>query len=183
MRRSRIAGLILGLGLLLPAFALDESKPGDPDTRVRVGEAVPPFSLVTLEGEKIDIQAMKGKVILINFFADWCPPCKKEMPRLEKDIWRKYKGKNFLLLGIGRENTREEVAQFRKDFSVTFPLGPDPQREIYAKFARQYIPRNILVDKNGWIVYQSRGYEEEEFAGMIALIDQTLRESAKTEEP
>lgn len=175
MKRFFLLSLILTLSLFTVSLAFDEPEKQDTSTLIQVGQPVPAFSVVTTDGQTIDIQKMKGKVLLINFFADWCPPCKKEMPFLEKDVWHKFKGKNFLLLGIGREHTTEVVKKFKKDFKVTFPMGPDPERGIYGKFATQYIPRNIVVNKKGIIIYQAKGYNHQEFTHMITVIGKAIQ--------
>ena len=151
----------------------------DKDTTVteitEIGQIVPDFSLVTTDGDKLSMTGLRGKVVLINFFATWCGPCNLEMPHLEKAIWQSFKNKDFLVLSIGREHAKAEVAQFKKEKNLSFPMAPDPDREIYKKFATMYIPRNIIVDKKGRIVLQEKGFNEDHLKHMITTIQELLK--------
>jgi peroxiredoxin len=147
----------------------------DTTTLTKVGQPVPKFTVTTLDGKAINIAEMKGKVVLINFFATWCGPCMGEMPHVEKEIWRKLKNENLVVLAIGREHSKEELVKFNKEKGFTFLIAPDPKREVYDLFAKQFIPRNYVVGKDGRIVFQSIGYSEEEFGKMIQLIKAQLQ--------
>ena len=139
----------------------------DESTLTRVGQEAPAFSCITVDGAAIDIKAMKGKVIWINFFATWCPPCKKELPVLEKNIMEKYKDNpDFVLVVIGREHTMEEMKDYATSTKLKLPFAPDEERKIFSKFATQSIPRNIIISKDGKIASQSIGYTESEFANL-----------------
>jgi peroxiredoxin len=98
----------------------------------------------------------------------------EEMPRLEKEIWQAFKGKDFTVLAIGREHSADELRSFRDKKRFTFPIAPDPERKIYSKYATMYIPRNIVIDENGNIVYQSKGYTAEEFENLLDTIKKAL---------
>lgn len=144
---------------------------------VKKGQQVPNFTVDAENGKTINISDYKGNVVLINFFATWCGPCRKELPVLQKQVWPKYKDNSkFKLMVIGREHSPEEVAEFKKDMDFTFPMYPDKDRSIYEKFANSLIPRNYVIDKTGKVVFVSSGFEEKEFNEMLELIDKLLNE-------
>ena len=77
------------------------------ETSVKVGDNVPEFVVEMFDGQKIDIKDLKGKIVLINFWATWCPPCQEELKRVQKEIVDRFKGKDFVFLAISREETRD----------------------------------------------------------------------------
>jgi peroxiredoxin len=93
---------------------------------------------------------------------------------VEKDIWKSITNENFAMLVIGREHTKEELVKFRTEKAYTFPIAADTKRAVYSLFATQTIPRNLVVDKKGNIVYFAQGFSEEEFNKMVALIKESL---------
>jgi peroxiredoxin len=151
------------------------SQTPDTTTLTKIGQAVPEFSATTLDGTTIRSSELKGKVVLINFFATWCGPCMGELPHVEKEIWQQLRSENLVVLAIGREHSREELIKFNKEKEFTFLIAPDPKREIYSKFASQFIPRNYVIGKNGRIVFQSMGFTPEDFSRMIELIKAQLK--------
>ena len=148
----------------------------DTTTLTRIGDRAPAFNCKTVDGKTIDISKLQGKIIMINFFATWCGPCNLELPLLQRTIWDKYKGNhNFELIIIGRQHTEKEVSDFVKSKQFTMPFAPDPNREIYALYATQFIPRNIIIGKDGRIIFQSMGYTEEEFKKIEDVLAEKLK--------
>lgn len=144
--------------------------------KVNVGDQVPAFSVEKRDGAKISIQDMKGKVVLINFFATWCPPCRQELPRLQKELWETLGDKtDFSIMVLAREEGWDKLDPFMKSNNYTFPVFPDLNRKVFSLFAEQSIPRNVLINKDGKIIYQSIGYTPEEFTGLINLIKSELK--------
>lgn len=141
---------------------------------VKEGDQVPNFSVLTLDGKELAINDLKGKVVLINFFATWCGSCMEELPEIESKLWPKFKDKSFVMLSIGREHTKEDLMKWNQKKGFTFLIAPDPKREVYAKFASQYIPRNFIVDKKGEIVWQGVGFNQKELAHMMKVIQENL---------
>lgn len=144
-------------------------------TRVKQGQQAPDFTCQTISGEDFSLIAEKGNVILINFFATWCGPCMQEMPRLEKEIFQKFRNRSdFKLICIGREHNAEELEKFAEEEKLSLPIAPDPKREIYGKYAEGYIPRNFVIGKDGKIKWISIGYSEPDFQKLIQTIDKEL---------
>ena len=92
------------------------------------------------------------------------------MPHLQSKVWEAYGDGELLLLGIGREHSSNELAYFVKDKGYTFPVAADPERKMYGKFASMFIPRTYLIGREGTILYQSVGYDEEEFDRLLAAV-------------
>lgn len=132
---------------------------------IKVGQHVPAFTIVSDNGRQLHSSEWKGKVVMITFFATWCPPCQKELANIQKEIWEKYKdNKNFRLAVIGREHSEAELEEYNRKKGFTFPLYPDKNRKIFSAFARNLIPRTYLVGKDGKILYVMKGYTPEDFA-------------------
>jgi peroxiredoxin len=148
----------------------------DEFTLVKVGDKAPDFSFSTEKGETKQLSDLKGKVVWINFFATWCGPCRQELPHLQKEVYNKLKNnKNFELIILGREHKWEEINKFKSENNFDMPFYPDIERKVFSFYAKQNIPRNFIVDKEGKIVVASTGFTEKEFAEIIKIVDKMLK--------
>ena len=148
----------------------------DSTTLIKTGDPAPLFKCRTIDGKSIDISKLKGKVIMVNFFATWCPPCNLELPVLQKEIWDKYKNNpDFVLIILGREHSEAEVKDFVAKKKFTMPFAPDPKREIFSLYATQNIPRNVIIGKDGNVLFQGTGFSEEEFSEIEKTIAENLK--------
>lgn len=144
-------------------------------TIIHQGDKAPDFTVEMFSGEQIKLSSLKGKVVLINFWATWCPPCRQELTHVEKEIIEHFKGQDFVFLPISRGEKKSVVEAFREKTGYTFPMGLDPKQEVYKKYATNYIPRNFVVGKDGKVIYVSVGFEPAEFAAMIKTIEAALK--------
>ncbi len=144
---------------------------------VKVGDMVPEFDLHLLNGEKVPVSSLKGKVVMLQFTASWCGVCRKEMPFIEKDIWLKLKDNpEFALYGIDLKEDAAKTAEFAKLIPVTYPLTLDLEGATFDKFCAKGagVTRNIILDRTGKIIMLTRLYDEAEFAQMVELINAEL---------
>jgi peroxiredoxin len=145
-------------------------------TKVETGQSVPEFKFHDQNGKKVSISDFKGKVVMINFFATWCPPCRKELPEVQKQIWDKYKDNpNFVMLVFGREQTADELNKFKKENHYTFPIIPDVKRKIFSLFAEQSIPRNFVIGPDGKIIFESIGYTPKDFQNLMDVLARNVQ--------
>lgn len=166
---------IVALFFLL-IFAFNQAFTQEDTTLVKLSDPVPAFDFEASPGIRQNISDMKGKLVLVTFFATWCGPCRKELPHIQSDIYNKYKNNpKFQLLIFGREHSWAEVNKFKADNKYTMPFYPDPERTIYSKFAKQFIPRNFLIAPDGKVIYSSIGFEEKKFNELKELIKVELK--------
>ena len=160
---------------MLAMLVLGVKAQDNNDDIVKVGEMMPSFSIVSDNVTKINSGELKGKVVLINFFATWCPPCQKELASVQQTLWPKYKDNNkFVMLVIGREHSDKELATYNEKKGFTFPLYPDKSRAIFGAFAKSLIPRSYLIGKDGKVIYAGKGYTDKEFAELLEKIETAL---------
>jgi peroxiredoxin len=111
------------------------------------------FTLAGLDGKTYNLDALRGKVVLLNFWATWCPPCRREMPDMEK-LYQRYSPKGLVVLAISDEK-RETVEDFLQKQNYTFPVLLDPDRKVNTAFGIEGIPQSFLFDRGGKLVGQS----------------------------
>ena len=171
----KLKQLIFAISLLTFSqnlFAQDEA------TLVKVGDKAPDFTLELEDGSEKSLSELKGKVVWVNFFATWCPPCRKELPHLEKEVYKKFKSRNdFEVLVIGREHSWAEINKFKTDNNYVLPFYSDAKRNAFSKYAKQNIPRNFIIDKQGIIQIASTGFNEKEFNEIIDKVEVLLKEA------
>ena len=162
------------------ATATDSSVPTaqqdiEATTLIHAGDVAPDFTVEMLDGSRVTLSALRGKVVLVNFWATWCPPCRQEMSHLQKDVIDRFAGKDLVVLPISRGEERKTVETFIEKMGYTFPIGLDGDQSIYKKYASNYIPRSVVVGKDGKVVYVAVGYDEE----IAKAIDNAIAEALK----
>jgi len=116
-----------------------------------VNRPAPDFSLTTFEGAKISMEDLRGKPVIINFWASWCPPCRIEAPLLER-TWRAYKNRGLIFLGINIQDRKEDALSYIREFDVTYPNGPDPTGEITIDYGVSGLPVTFFISRKGEVV-------------------------------
>ena len=144
---------------------------------VKVGQQAPDFTVTLADGKIFTLSENRGKIIMLQFTASWCSVCRKEMPHIEKEIWLPLKAKNFVLVGIDRDEPLDVVKQFASTMKITYPLALDPKAGVFALFAKKEagVTRNVIIDKNGKIAFMTRLYDEKEFETMKAEINRLVK--------
>ena len=144
-------------------------------TLIHAGDVAPDFSVEMLDGSKVTLSELRGKVVLVGFWATWCPPCRQELSHMQKDVIDRFAGKDVVVLPISRGEERKTVENFLNKMGYTFPVGLDGNQSIYKKYASNYIPRSVVVGKDGKVVYVGVGYDEE----IAKAIDNAITEALK----
>ena len=144
-----------------------------------IGDQCPSFTVQMLDGEVVSIEALRGKTVLINFWATWCPPCNQEMTCVEKEIVERFADEEFVFLPISRGEKPEVVSAWRTKKDYKFDTGLDIATEIFPLFAKSDIPRNYLIGPDGTILHYEVGYEPEHFDELVNKIDETIQNAKK----
>ena len=131
--------------------------------------AAPDFTLPTRDGGSLSLDQLKGQVVMINFWATWCGPCRQEMPLLQQ-IQSKYEPLGFTLVGINVEPDSDAAKTWLAQVPVSFPILFDPQNKVAESYGVQGMPSSVFIDRSGNVRFVHRGYQpgdEAKYADMI----------------
>ncbi|GJM40261.1 MAG: hypothetical protein DHS20C20_05430 [Ardenticatenaceae bacterium] len=135
-------GLVLGL-LALLGWGLVQVNLGQVDSGM-----APDFTITSFEGETITLSELRGQVVIINFWASWCPPCREEAAYLEA-TWRKYQDQGVVFIGVDYVDTEKEALAYMEEFDITYFNGPDIGTRISHDYRMDGVPETYYVAKNG----------------------------------
>jgi peroxiredoxin len=124
---------------------------------VRVGAPAPDFALKSAAGPNLRLSEHRGQVVMINFWATWCGPCRQEMPKLE-EIFSRYERAGFTLLGVNIDEDSARALRLAADLGVTFPLLLDHEQSVSRLYDVQAMPMTVLVDREGQVRSVHYGY-------------------------
>lgn len=155
--RNLIPSLLVGFGLIFFGLAISGViMKGNLSnefsvTPIKVNFPAPYISLNNLAGEKITIADFNQQVVLINNWATWCPPCRDEMPYLEK-FFRDHSHQGFVLIGINAGDSMGEVEAFVEEYNLSFPILLDPNKKALIAFQNDNLPSSYVINRNGTVV-------------------------------
>ena len=155
--RTWIAKLLMAAALVLVSVAAQA------DGGAQAGKPAPALSGKTLAGKPVSLAGFKGKVVLVDFWASWCAPCKEEMPVLQK-LNKKYGGQGFTVLGVSVDNEEDKAKEFIKKMGVTFPIMHDKGHAIAERYKPAKMPTSFIVDREGKIRFVHEGFEKADIA-------------------
>jgi peroxiredoxin len=172
MRHLSFAGLLFALmGLLACAGTSSDAPSPEEATLTAVGDPAPALDATTIDGDRFDLADQRGRIVLLNFWATWCPPCQQELPAVRDRIWARFGARDdFALISVAREEAVDTVRRFLAGHDYAWTFATDPDRANFARYADAHIPRNYVIGRDGTIVYQSVGFELEEFGEMIEVL-------------
>jgi peroxiredoxin len=146
-----------------PQFAAAMAKIESDDARRQDAD----FTLTDLTGKLWTLKELRGKVVLVNFWATWCPPCRKEMPDLET-LYKRFQNQGFVILAISDEDSGK-VTLFIAERKITYPILLDPERKVNTLFQIEGIPKSFVYDRSGKLVAESIDMRtQKQFLEMLA---------------
>lgn len=161
--QNRIAGMVTALILALPAVAAAPSGPA------------PQFTLPSKAGGDVSLAQYKGKVVMINFWASWCEPCRHEMPLLE-DIYKKYNKLGFTLIGVNVEPDSKAADNWLKQTPVSFPVLYDKESKVSSLYNVSGMPTTVIIDRKGNLRYLHVSYKPGDESDYLDNIRAMIRE-------
>jgi len=142
------------------------------------GGATPAFELSALDGRKVDLAGLRGRVVLINYWATWCEPCREEMPAIER-LRAKMKGRPFEVLAVNFGESEERVAAFVAKLDLTMPILLDPYKNSVDAWKVRGLPMTFLVDAVGRVRYWSFGERDWSEGEGLALVEKMVAEAPR----
>jgi peroxiredoxin len=164
-RAATRAGRRLGLDAALRE--LDLIRPGRP-------QAAQDFTVPLLQGPRFRLADHRAKVVLMNFWATWCLPCREEMPSMER-LWRQHREQGFLLVAISVDSGPDVVKAFVTEHRLTFPIALDPQLEVAGLYGIRGVPASFIVDRQGQVAALALGPRAWDNDAAHSLVEELTR--------
>lgn len=164
--KSRLIALLL---LSLPLSALSASLKAVP------GGLAPTLPLTLASGRALDMAALRGQVVLVNFWATWCPPCRREMPSMDR-LDKMETGRPFTILAINVKEEADQVERFLDEMPMSFPIALDTEGKLSKAWKAFVYPTSYLVDKSGRIRYSLNGTTEWDEPEIVEIIERLILE-------
>ena len=144
--------LVLGMIWTVVSRVQPESAQASPDSVAKEGFKAPDFNLGLLDGGTVTLSELKGKVVLVNFWTSWCPPCRKEMPAIES-VYRSYKDLGLVVIGLNltAQDSEQAAASFVREIGVTFPVALDLDNSVGNLYRVTALPTSFFIDRKGVI--------------------------------
>ena len=140
----------------------------------RIGPDTPPqFKILNLNGKMEGLEDYKGKVIFLNFWATWCPPCIVEMPAMDR-LYKKYKDKGLVVLAVNDYEPRERVEKFLKNKDYSFPILIDPSGKVTESYRAMALPSSFIIDREGKAIGRAFGLREWDSPDAMKLFESIL---------
>ena len=158
-RRLLLLALIPPVVVALLTVAYLNREPDTPGQAVEVSGPIPSISAPSLDGGRVTLDVYRGEVVLVNFWASWCGPCRKEQPGLER-LWREYEPRGVQFLGVNFRDDPAAARTYLEEFGVTYPSVAD-DGVIAHRFGVPYLPATVLVDRSGGMRYRLLGAQDE----------------------
>ncbi|HTG77638.1 MAG TPA: TlpA disulfide reductase family protein [Steroidobacteraceae bacterium] len=159
--------------ILIPALLL--ALLGGTATATGPAPPAPDFTLPARDGGEVRLSELKGQVVMINFWATWCGPCRQEMPLLQQ-IHAKYEPLGFTMLGVNVEPDSAAAQNWLKDMPVSFPIVFDRKSEVSSSFGVEAMPSSVLIDREGRVRHVHRGYKPGDEAVYADLVRGLVKE-------
>jgi peroxiredoxin len=135
------------------------------------GAKAPEIGLKDLSGKTVDLASLAGKVVIVDFWATWCAPCREEMPELQK-FYKKYNAKGLEIVGISVDKAPDGIKEFVSKLKVTFPIAHDDGHKVADKYSPPRMPSSYIIDRKGVVRYVHGGYR----AGDAAQFEKEIQE-------
>ena len=135
------------------------TSPAEKPTSISKGKIAPDFSLKTLKGNTVNLSDFKGKVIIIDFWATWCPPCRAEIPHFVS-LYEKYRDEGFQMLGVVLDKNKASIEDFAKEYKINYPLLIPDEKILKDYGPIIYIPTTFLISGDGRIYKRYIGYQD-----------------------
>jgi thiol-disulfide isomerase/thioredoxin len=148
----------------------------------KVGQRAANFTLKTFAGEKVSLSDQRGKVVLLDFWASWCAPCKEEMPFLDL-LQKTYGGEDFVVLAINIDNHPRNAVEFLKRYSIKLTSLWDENKQVVAAYNIETMPSSILIDQEGWIRAIHSGFRVEDFPRYKQEVEKLIKAGRKKSSP
>jgi peroxiredoxin len=140
---------------------------------VAVSDVAPDFTLKSIDGKNTRLKEYRGQVVLINFWASWCGPCRQEMPLLER-IDERYKGAGFTVLGVNVEGKAGPAKDVATKAGVSFPVLVDEGQKVSELYDLESMPSSVVVDRDGVVRYVHRGYKPGDEAKYLEVVKKLI---------